>query len=957
MFYSIDGLLIIAGVLSGLILFCIGLILFFKFSLHYRKKQNLRLTQIMLKFFSPDNRPEVEQYVQKNPKQALRVLLELSQNQKLHKDKHKELIELVRNTGITDYYQRRLQSGSSRKRMDAVVHLTALPGGTTNDILKQALRVETNRLVRLYLCDALATVEEVEAIPLMVETLPGAPQWYRTRVNMMLTSFGVNFYQFLPAIIGRDDVEIRSLIIDFAAQYPAEELKQYLLAQVNDQEKDLAYRATRTLGVFYYHELNCSSFLAHTDPVLRNIAILALDKIPTRQTIENLLPLLSDSKSGDQAATVISQITQREPRHLPWLIELFDTHPDQAARRGLAKVLSNRIDYLLMHLLVGDGKKIRHILADILKMGQTNGVIGFLGRNKTIELENAILSILLPLMEESNDLRQECRLYLPERILAKMQETPLQQPQAERVQLEEKGKLIRLQILLLLAFGLVPVLYLIRHWENLAAWSMYAHLTQFVLDFNYFIAFYSITVSSSYIILLVCSLYALIRQAKRWRLKKNAFLFRPRILPGISIIAPAYQEEASIIESATSLLSLHYPNYEVIIVNDGSTDNTLRNLIQHFKLEKVDRFIPGRLQTKPVRGIYASRDIPKLVVIDKANGGKADALNVGINTSQKEFVCGIDADSLLEKDSLIKLASLVPDSKDEPIAVGGNIFPVNGCTVDKGTLAKINIPRGHLARFQTIEYLRAFMAGRLGWAQLRSLLIISGAFGLFNKDRVVEVGGYLTSSERFKQDTVGEDMELVVRLNRHMLEQKLPFSILYAFNANCWTEVPVSLPVLYRQRDRWQRGLIDILYFHRAMQINPRYGRIGLVSMPYFFMFELLGPFLEIQGYIMVVLAFFLGLLDANLALLLFVSTILLGMLVSIFALAIAGKENDYFPGPYVITMLLYAFLENFGVRQMISFWRVMGFFSALRQTVEWGNMEKKGFKPKPDAEVRAGAS
>jgi cellulose synthase/poly-beta-1,6-N-acetylglucosamine synthase-like glycosyltransferase len=590
-------------------------------------------------------------------------------------------------------------------------------------------------------------------------------------------------------------------------------------------------------------------------------------------------------------------------------------------------------------------------------MGQTNGLIGFLGKNKTIELENTVLSIIRPLMEESTDLRREFRLYLPERILAKMQETPLQQPQAERPPIVEKGKLLRLQILLLLAFGIAPTLYLFRHWGNLAEWSSYAHLTQFVIDFNYYIAFYSIAVSSSYLILLVFSFKALIRQAKNWRLKKNVFLFRPRILPGISIIAPAYQEEASILESANSLLSLHYPNYEVIIVNDGSTDKTLQKLIQHFKLEKVDRYIPQRLQTKPIRGIYASRDIPKLIVIDKAQGGKADALNVGINTSQKEFFCGIDADSLLEKDSLIKLASMVVDSPHEPIAVGGNIFPVNGCTVDKGTLTKVNIPRSHLARFQTIEYLRAFMAGRLGWGQLRSLLIISGAFGLFNKDRVVEVGGYLTSSERYKKDTVGEDMELVVRLTRYMLEKKLPYSILYAFNANCWTEVPDSLPVLYRQRDRWQRGLIDILYFHRAMQANPRYGRIGLVSMPYYFLFELLGPFLEIQGYIMVAIAFFLGLLDINLVLLLFISAVLLGMLVSIFALAIVAKENDYFPGPYMKTMLVYAFLENFGVRQMIGFWRVTGFFSSLRQTVDWGNMERKGFRPKVDGAIRGESS
>ena len=954
MFYSLEILLIIAGTLCGLILCCVGLILYYKIRLHYQKKQNLRLTQVLLNSLSQENRQEVEQYVNKHPKRALNVLVDLSQNQKLQQDGQRALIELVRNTGIADYYRQRLQSSNSRKRIDAVVHLAALPGGSTNSMLLQALRGEKQLQVRLYLCDALSAMEEAAAIPLMVDTLPGAPQWYRTRVNIMLASFGKAFHQYLPKIIHRNEIEIRSLIIDFAAQYPAADLKLYLLEQVNGGEKDLAYRATRTLGVYYYHELNQPRFYSHSDPILRNIAILALDKIPTRQTIENLLPLLADSRSGDQAATVISQITQREPRHLTWLIELFDTHPDQAVRKGLAKVLSNRIDYLLMHLLVGDGQKTQRVLADIVKLGQTNGLIGFLTKNKTVELENAIVTIIRPLMADSDDLRQEFRLYLPERVLAKLDETPLRQPKAARDQSAEKGKLLRLQILLLLAFGLVPTLYLFRHWKSLTDWSLYTHLTQFVLDFNYYIAYYSIAVNASYLILLACSLAALMKQANYWRLKKNAFLFRSRILPGISIIAPAYQEEASIIESANSLLNLHYPNYEVIIVNDGSTDNTLQKLIQHFQLEKVDRFIPRRLQTKPIRGIYTSRNIPKLVVIDKANGGKADALNVGINASLKEYFCGIDADSLLEKDSLIKLASVVSEAKGEPIAVGGNIFPINGCNVDKGALTKINIPRSHLARFQTIEYLRAFMAGRLGWAQLQSLLIISGAFGLFNKDRVVEVGGYLTSSERYEKDTVGEDMELVVRLNRHMREKKLPYSILYAFNANCWTEVPDTLPVLYKQRDRWQRGLIDILYFHRAMQVNPRYGRIGLLSMPYFFLFELLGPFLEMQGYLMVIIALFLGLLDLQLALLLFISTILLGLLVSFFALAIAGKENDYFPGPYMATMLLYALLENFGVRQMISLWRVSGFFSALRQTTEWGDMERKGFRPTTDGAIRS---
>lgn len=613
---SIEVLYLIIGVMTGLILFCVGLILYYKFSLHYRQRRYLEFTQILLKGFAANNRLEVGRYVQKHPKTALRVLLEISQSQKLHKDQHNVLIDVIRKTGIDGYYIKRLQSGSRRKRMDAVVHLSALPGGATNQALLAALRKETDVLVRLHLCSALAFMEETEAIPLMVATLPGAPQRYRTRVNMMLASYGAAFHEYLPRIIDSKQVEIRSLIIDFAASYPAADLRRYLLQQVDGAEKDLAYRATRTLGIYYYTELNCEKFLRHPDPVLRNIAILAMDKIPTLPMIETLLPLLADERSGDQAAAVISQIVQYDPRQLPWLIAQFEQQTDQRLRHGLAKVLSNRIEYILMNLLVGNNAKMKAVLVDLLLLGKTNGVIGFLGKNRTIELENIILDIIRPLLAESESLRQEFRLYLPERILAKLNETPLQQPMQVREHVDERGKLARLYALLLLALGLVPAIYLIRRWDNFGSWSYYEHLTQFVLDFNYLIAFYSIAVNASYLLLLALSLLALNKQVKYWRFKKNALLFRPRILPGISILAPAYNEEASILDSVNSLLSLHYPNYEIILINDGSSDNTLNQLIQHFQLEKIERFVPRRLQTRPVRGIYANRNIPKLIVIE-----------------------------------------------------------------------------------------------------------------------------------------------------------------------------------------------------------------------------------------------------------------------------------------------------------------------------------------------------
>ena len=422
-------------------------------------------------------------------------------------------------------------------------------------------------------------------------------------------------------------------------------------------------------------------------------------------------------------------------------------------------------------------------------------------------------------------------------------------------------------------------------------------------------------------------------------------LFRDKMIPSISIIAPAYNEEKSIVSSVRSLLNLKYPDFELIVVNDGSKDETLSKLIEAFNLIRVDYHYKVSLETVPIRGIYRNTSIPKLVVIDKSNGGKADALNAGINVANKEFFCGIDADSLLEPESLLRLASLTLDESRETPALGGNVFPINSCEVDKGAIKEIVLPKNTLARFQTIEYLRAFMAGRLGWQQLNSLLIISGAFGLFRKDRVISVGGYMTTRGAFKKDTVGEDMEIVVRITKRMREMKHVYKVLYAFNANCWTEVPEDLKSLRNQRFRWHRGLMDILFFHKNMMFNPKYGSLGMMALPYYFIFEAIGPMIEFQGYLMVVLAALLGILDRRIALLLFVSTILLGVLVSIASLLIAEREEQYYSFKDLMKLLFYAIIENFGPRQMFSFWRLQGQIKIIFGQTGWGHIKRKGIE------------
>ena len=944
---------------AGLLLFIgygLALIAYQKYRLHRRKKQQLTLNRNLLQGFAYYDDETLLPWIHKAKRRAFDLLQDLTQLHQLHKDPRNRFVKALRETDVERRYHQQLRSSFAARRRKAALLLAALPCSNTNHALEEALPKEQDLQTKLYLCAALARLEDVKAIPLMVETLPGAPQWYRTRVNMRLASFGKAFHDYVPQLTKRTEMEIQSLLVDFAAIYPSAALKKYLLQCIASPIKDIAYRATRNLGIFYCHELKTPLFLENPDPVIRNITIQALSSIPTVRTLELLLPLLAQPRHSDQAASAMSSIVQKKPFLLNFILEEFQKEHDASTQNALATVLANRLEYLLMRLTAGPDPVLDRTLTCLIQAKKTNAIIGLLRRNHSQEIELILLRHLRRLLPELPDVRQELRLYLPADILNKLGETPLPQATTRREHIVDHEKIFYLRLLLPFAFLSVPLLYAARYWEQFYEWTPYMHLSQFVLDFNYYIAFYSLAVNGISLAMLFFSLLAIRKQGDAWNTKKRSFLFRPRILPGITIIAPAYQEESTIIESTRSLLNLHYPNYELIVVNDGSNDKTLDQLIEHFQLEKIDRFVPQRLKTQPIRGLYASKAIPKLLVVDKANGGKADALNAGINLSGKEFFCGIDADCLLEKDSLIKLASTILDAPEEPVAVGGNIFPVNGCKVDRGELTHIGLPASHLARFQTIEYLRAFMAGRLGWAQINSLLIISGAFGLFNKDRVVEIGGYLTSSERYKKDTVGEDMELVVRLRRHMCEQNKPHSILYAFNANCWTEVPEPLSVLHRQRDRWQRGLIDILFFHRKLLLNPRYGRLGMVALPYFFLFEMFGPFLEVQGYVMVVAAACLGLLNLPLALLLLLSSVLLGVLVSVFSLVIVSRENDYFPGPYMATLLGYAILENFWFRQLANFWRVTGYLNTLRQQTGWGNMKRQGFQQSEKPAEQEGA-
>lgn len=410
------------------------------------------------------------------------------------------------------------------------------------------------------------------------------------------------------------------------------------------------------------------------------------------------------------------------------------------------------------------------------------------------------------------------------------------------------------------------------------------------------------------------------------------------LAPSISILAPAYNEVATIIESVKSLLEIDYPELEIIVINDGSNDETLQVLQDEFRLFPATRACKEQIPTKPVRCVYRSAVVQKLIVLDKENGGKADALNTGINYARSRLFCAIDADSLIEKDALQKLIESYLERKAKVVAIGGIVRVANGCRIKNSEVIEARIPRSYIPAIQAMEYIRAFLIGRAGWSKINSLLIISGAFGLFDRKAVMESGGYLTT-------TVGEDMEMVVRLHRIMSEQGKAYEAQFLPDPVCWTEVPDSLRVLGRQRNRWHRGLMETMQRHRRMIGNPKYRFAGLLGMPYFFFFEMLGPTVEVSGYIVVVIALIMGWVNIQFALLFLLLAIIFGVIISLFSLLLEEFTNKRYERPFDIVKLFFlAVIENFGYRQLNSWWRFRATIDFLRKKKSWGEMQRKGF-------------
>lgn len=457
---------------------------------------------------------------------------------------------------------------------------------------------------------------------------------------------------------------------------------------------------------------------------------------------------------------------------------------------------------------------------------------------------------------------------------------------------------------------------------------------------NHALFWYYLASNLSYLVMLIVALKTTAAHQRRLQSYRLDWFKASPLAPPITMIVPAHNEEKSIRVAVRNLLELDYPELEIIVVNDGSEDRTLDEMREEFRLRPVRTVYIPEAKCAPVRGLYRSELDGRLLIIDKESGGsKADAVNAGLNAATSPYVCVVDADSVLERDALLRIMVPIMADPKRVVAVGGIIRVLNGSVIEGGHLKRVRLPRKSIEVIQVIEYLRAFLIGREAWGQGNMLMIISGAFGVFRTDLVRAVGGY-------RSRAIGEDFDLVARLHRHLLEKRVGYHIDFVPDPMCWTEVPSDLRSLARQRARWQKGLLDVLWPNRDMLFRPRHGRIGFLALPHLWLFELFAPILEITGIATIVLAACLGVLSRQFFLQFLLFGYAFATVISIGAVlqeeVTYKRYNDW---QDVVRLVSYCFLEHFPYRQLHMIWRLQGLWQYLRGDLSWKPLKRKGLE------------
>jgi cellulose synthase/poly-beta-1,6-N-acetylglucosamine synthase-like glycosyltransferase len=444
----------------------------------------------------------------------------------------------------------------------------------------------------------------------------------------------------------------------------------------------------------------------------------------------------------------------------------------------------------------------------------------------------------------------------------------------------------------------------------------------------FLVCLFFVGVIAAYGVLLVLSMKATLRYLRHNSFGDSGRTVLSQTAPGVSILVPAYNEEPAIIDAVRSLVGISYGRFEVIVINDGSNDQTLVTMTEQLGLHTTNQAFPPGIRTAGVQAVFRSKlpEYRNLVVVDKEHGGRPDALNAGITFAQYELVCAVNVNTLLEEDALQKAVKVFLDD-NQVVGVGGIVRIVNGCDVAHGRVTAVDLPGDSLPLFQAVEDFRTLLSGRMAWQDVNGLVSVPDDFRMFHRQALLEVGGYRTSA-------ADEDLDLIVRIHRTMSERRKPYRIAFIPEPVCWTRVPELAWLLARRRQLTYRGLLDVARVHGKMLFDQAYGKAALMALPHLLLVDLLAPVLELGGYTVTLLMLLSGSVELELAGMFLIVSIVYGVLFSIVSILLEEVAFRRYPDTKHLLLLMgMGVLENFGYRQLTAWWRIRAIVDELRGT------------------------
>ena len=678
--------------------------------------KNLEIQELLMKRY----RLSENILIKCSMKRFLYNLFVLTQRIQLSQLAMDEIYEYLLNKHVIRKLLRNINSNKIYTRTKAITYLSLFRNETTKNALLDRLEIERKEHIKILIVNGLKRDIDEDVLKGIIKSLIFSKRYYQKRVIKILKKYINQSKYDLSRHFESPIIEIREAFIELSMQvyHPnfeaplkntLKEIEEHyiqgnsiiLSALSKERINRLYYQTLIALSSYYNLDLSINKYLMNSDDEVVRIAANSLIADGNMETILKLMNFSSLTQRDSIYIEVIYEICENEKEYYQQIFELFLTDIHIRKKYLLAGVLSKKLDYIL--LTMDDKSNIKELIKAMIMSKHSVNIINFLNANKDLAIQKELLDILEPIAKENYDFYLELNDYLDPKLFKLMGHIQLMYPRQMTPEVEpETRKFKWLLTIVIIIFLFLPITFIVTNMKLIFNSNFQTIIFTYVIDLNIWFIGYYLVVNGIYLIFAILALFEYRKQENLWNIKSEDFLYENGILPPVSIMVPAYNEELSIVESLRSLLSLKYPTYEVIVVNDGSKDSTLETIIKAFKLKRVDYRVNQIVQTRLVKAVYKNKFYKKLTLIDKNNGGKADSLNACINFSKYDYVCGIDADSLIESDGILKMMASALDSDKIPLALGGSIVPVNGATVDHGLVEKYELPKTPLTRFQTI---------------------------------------------------------------------------------------------------------------------------------------------------------------------------------------------------------------------------------------------------------------